>query len=379
MIVKVEIENFKSIKYLDYSATKLNLLTGLNGSGKSSFIQTLRALQQLSHTVHSLEGKKAAEYMSPNFLSLPDLGMCDQSDLFYAYDKGNAHLTFELDQEKFGVYILRGDLNSDLVNLELDGNCPDVELRYLTSDRTALHAEYARKPKRRFDLDGSGAISFMADELWKSDFCVPGVLCREGYDSDDLQGQINAWMDLISPGVCLECSQNDDAVEATTEIWVGYAEDEGDPHAPVFRSSNVGYGVSYSFPLIASLLTVRPNDVIVLENPELHLHPRGQAMMGDLIARAVAAGAQVFIETHSDHVINGIRVAVKKGIVQPRDVNIAFFDRGEHLVCDDVHNGAHREVFTQVSNVKVDRNGALSDYPKGFMEEWCSQLLELLK
>ena len=149
-------------------------------------------------------------------------------------------------------------------------------------------------------------------------------------------------------------------------------------HEHEFKPQNVGFGISYVLPVLVALLTSIPEDIVIIENPEAHLHPRGQAEMGNLIARAAAYGVQVFVETHSDHVINGIRVAVKKGIVKPEDVNIAFFERKGHDV--EAEDGTkHKEYYAEVRNIKVDGNGSLSEYPEDFMDEWNNQLMRLMK
>lgn len=145
-----------------------------------------------------------------------------------------------------------------------------------------------------------------------------------------------------------------------------------------FNPQSVGFGISYILPVLVALLTSIPEDIVIIENPEAHLHPRGQAEMGNLIARAAAYGVQVFVETHSDHVINGVRVAVKKGIVKPDDVNIAFFERKRHeIVSDDGVKG--QEYYADVRNIKIDANGSLSEYPEDFMDEWSNQLMRLMR
>ena len=125
-------------------------------------------------------------------------------------------------------------------------------------------------------------------------------------------------------------------------------------------------------------MTAGFTSIVIIENPEAHIHPRGQAKLGELIARATASGAQVFVETHSDHVINGVRVAVRDGILKPEDVNIAFFERKEQLKDNPVDDD-DTEIFSVVRNIKVDANGALSEYPEDFMDEWNNQLMELMK
>ena len=78
-----------------------------------------------------------------------------------------------------------------------------------------------------------------------------------------------------------------------------------------YRPTSVGFGIAYVLPVLVALLSANEKYMVIIENPEAHLHPRGQVAMGELIARAAAAGVQVIVETHSDHVLNGVRLAVK--------------------------------------------------------------------
>src|SRR5438046_1441121 len=78
-----------------------------------------------------------------------------------------------------------------------------------------------------------------------------------------------------------------------------------------YRPTNVGFGITYALPIVVSILSARPGSLVIIENPEAHLHPRGQVRMGELLSLASTAGIQVLIETHSDHVLNGIRLAVR--------------------------------------------------------------------
>lgn len=83
---------------------------------------------------------------------------------------------------------------------------------------------------------------------------------------------------------------------------------------------------------------------------------------------AAAAGAQVFVETHSDHIVNGVRVAVKERLIDKKLVSIAYFDK----VTTDC------EQYSKIEIIHVDENGELSDYPQDFMDEWTNQLLKLI-
>ena len=136
--------------------------------------------------------------------------------------------------------------------------------------------------------------------------------------------------------------------------------DLSDPHLPV----NVGFGLSYVMPLILSVLISKPNDILIIENPESHLHPRGQAKMGRLLALAAKSGVQIFCETHSDHILNGMRVAVKEGELDKNKMCVYYFEKNENS-------------NTKITPIPIDENGELELYPEGLLDEW-GNLMERL-
>nr|WP_275939108.1 DUF3696 domain-containing protein [Polyangium spumosum] len=133
------------------------------------------------------------------------------------------------------------------------------------------------------------------------------------------------------------------------------------------RPSNVGFGITYVLPVIISLLMAEPGDIVMLENPEAHLHPRAQSRVARLCAKAAAAGVQVIVESHSDHVLNGVRVAVHGGEIAPDDVSVLFFA------------APSKEPKASVEHIRVDRRGRLDGWPEGFFDEGDRLLDRLLE
>ena len=85
------------------------------------------------------------------------------------------------------------------------------------------------------------------------------------------------------------------------------------------------------------------------------------------MAAAGAGGVQIILETHSDHVLNGIRVAVKKGKINPEKTGLFYFYK-------DIEDSYRHKVMCPV----LDENGRLDEWPAGFFDEWDNALLELL-
>ncbi len=170
-------------------------------------------------------------------------------------------------------------------------------------------------------------------------------------------------MDLISPGISPVITINTSS--RTAELRYEYI--EGRDKTNSYKSVNVGFGITYVLPVVIALISATPGDIILLENPEAHIHPKGQRMLGELIAAACAGGVQVILETHSDHVMNGIRLSVKKGKMKPENAQFFYFYK-------DMNDSYKHKFISPV----LDENGRLNEWPEGFFDEWDNALLELM-
>ena len=145
-------------------------------------------------------------------------------------------------------------------------------------------------------------------------------------------------------------------MQSIDKLLLNYEFESGKGRTTPYRPVNVGFGISYVLSVIVSLLTAGKDNIIIIENPEAHIHPRGQAELGKLMALCASCGAQLFIETHSDHIINGIRVAVKNGIIDNNKVNFSWFTK----VTTD------KEQYTKITEIQIDRNGELKRISQRF-------------
>ena len=192
------------------------------------------------------------------------------------------------------------------------------------------------------------------DRLGKSDArCVPIRAQR-------LSDVLEYWLQAVTPGVHLDY----EVVRDADALVAGYSFDRpGDVPTRRYRATNVGFGLSYVLPVLAGLLVPRGN-LCLIENPEAHLHPRGQARIAELAVRAAVAGVQVIVETHSDHFLDGVRVAVREGLIRPEETAVHYFER----------EGGKSVVTTP----EIDADGRLSHWPKGFFDQHDDSLARLL-
>ncbi|MEP3665657.1 MAG: DUF3696 domain-containing protein [Roseibium sp.] len=132
------------------------------------------------------------------------------------------------------------------------------------------------------------------------------------------------------------------------------------PGSTWVRSTNMGFGITYALPIILAGLIAEKGGLLVVENPEAHLHPAGQSRMGVFLAWLAGNGVQVLIETHSDHVINGIRRAVAEhSYLNAASALLHWFGNDS-----DGHEGP---LF---STLAIGESGSLSDWPNGFFDQY---------
>lgn len=365
MINKIKIENFKSLKKVSVYTSNLNLLFGLNGMGKTSFLQILLLLMQ--------SDKLEDRILDLNGL-LVEIGQGRDALYQFAVDE---NIIFEIVIEENSKYCWNFVYQKDKEKLKAEHGFTKDQMKlfrektkrfqYISAERIGPQPIYDASSivvsdKKQLGLQGEFSAYFI--NVFGADYDVIENLLHSEEPSRRLLSQINAWLKEISPGISL----NTKYVPEVNKVILDYQFDYGTQKTNSFRPKNVGFGISYVLPVVLALLTAKDGKIIVIENPESHIHPRGQAKLGKLIALAASTGAQLFIETHSDHILNGIRVAVKKGEVDKSKVNIMYFSK----VTTD------KEQYSKINQIEVDKNGELSEYPIDFLDEWSNQLFNLM-
>ena len=365
MINKLFLRNFKCFSEIELNFSSVNVLTGLNGMGKSTVMQGILLLGQSQKSI-----------MSEELLSLNgkyiNLGV-GRDILFEKAEKDEIGIAIQIDR-KDETFCFAYDAEADalpLKKINMDGQMSDFKgwadkLFYLSAYRIEPQFLYQIEndkelSERYFGKNGEFAIQYL--KLRGGEEVKNKALIIGDKNKATLAEQVKFWLDVISPGVSPVIDIN--LPSRTAELCYEYI--EGREKTNSYKSINVGFGVTYVLPVVVTLVAADPGDVIMIENPEAHIHPRGQRMLGQLIAAAGAAGVQVIVETHSDHVLNGIRIAVKKGELASEKAGFFFFYKDK----DDSYQ--HK-----VKCPILDKNGRFDEWPEDFFDEWDNALLELL-
>jgi len=365
MITHIKIKNFKSIKRASVDVQSLNVLMGLNGMGKSSFLQMLLLLLQsdkLEERVIDLNGTLVQIGQGKD--ALYQFAEEDQIEFgIHFNNEKEFNWKFDYHTDKDKLTAANGYKNSDMVYFRDQTNF----FQYINAERIGPRDWYesssvAVSDKKQLGLLGEYAAYFI--NVFGAEHEVNKSVRHPKGKSESLNSQINAWLKEISPGISL----NTKYIPEVNKVILDYQFDIIGNKTNSFRPKNVGFGISYVLPIILALLTVQEGKIIIIENPESHIHPRGQAELGKLIALAAQSKAQIFIETHSDHILNGIRVAVKEQLIEKSKVKVLYFDK----------NTNEKESYTKINTIRIDQNGTLSDYPENLLDEWSTQLAKLL-
>ena len=182
-------------------------------------------------------------------------------------------------------------------------------------------------------------------------------------DATSLNSQLSAWMQEFSPGVRVEVA----SIPMTDFVRLVFSyRGEGVAYGEPLRATNIGFGLTHSLPVVTACLAAQAGSLVVIENPEAQLHPAGQVAVGRLLGLTAANGVQLIIETHSDHVLNGIRLTVKEKKLPASEVKLHFFTR----------SASGRSSFESPA---LDQEGRLSYWPLGFFDQWENSLDQLLE
>ena len=364
MITSLHIERFKCFEDQIIKLGNLTILAGGNATGKSTVIQIILMLWQ-------------------SFAA----GTIKQDDLLLSGDLVNIGTVLDAFKASSSGETMRFDVYDDsfpdpLVPLDFEFEYPKNpegassmsrigkvnplekklfkrQLIYFSAERIGPRLLYqvqdSRHKRLNFGTHGEYAVNYLVD--YQNDPIPNKKLSYPGEKSLSLRYQAELWMRKIVPDVAFDLQKITQADQARLGI-------KNTNTNLYLRPTNIGFGISYTLPIVVASLMAPKGSLLLVENPEAHLHPAGQSEMGKFLARVAATGVQVIVETHSDHLLNGVRLAAKNLLIEHKKIQLQFFSQGENGIV--------------VDSPTLQENSSISFWPKGFFDQFQKDLLELM-
>ncbi|MGF6770633.1 putative ATPase [Paraburkholderia sp. GAS199] len=362
MITSFGISGFKRFREQDFDFANLTVLTGTNGSGKTSLIQSVLLAKEAS-------GKAPGSTVRLNEPFGMELGRTKDVRNWQADDI----IEFRVATSDGTTSVWRLDADTDDALYLTLTDCPLVlddqifsgaprSFCYLTAERLGPRTVNATSPLPPTQLEvgvkGEHCAQMLAmlgskpleDEGRRHPDRGDIRSDEEGTDADFLKYEVERWVSEMCRPIVLD---------STIRAPLGSSLYFRAPNAVEWASApNMGFGVSYALPIVVAGLTAAAGGVLIIENPEAHLHPGGQSRMGVFLAWLAGRGLQVIVETHSDHILNGMRRAIGEFGYLAHDRAIAHFFESDN----DGKPKVNRLEFTTI--------GGISHWPRGFFDQF---------
>jgi predicted ATPase len=413
MLTKIELKNFKCFKdKIQFPLTQINLLTGINGRGKSTLLQALLLMRQsiehsevttqillngscvrlgnfadvrnssisrdesivLKYYFHEIVHPnkvihKCMEYLLTENLDddmvaeISEINLCKKFNLdnsvttvqrnYLKKDNTNEYSTTENEPKKLGDCSLNNLIPNDssLIQNEnfylnsLDESFNFSHMHYISADRIGPQEFYFKSTLKKFPNVGAKG-EFTVNLLYrKGNDLVDDMLCR-GDNAKTLSNQTEEWLSYVFEGAKVEISQSISNI--LEPLFNTNASKDR------YKPANVGFGYHCILPIIVSGLIARKGEILIVENPEAHLHPKAQSRLTRFLAKVSSCGVQVFIESHSDHILNALRIAVLDKLIDHENLNILYLQLNSEQ---------------PVVQIPVQPNGGIEEWPKGFFDQ----------
>ncbi|WP_343585521.1 DUF3696 domain-containing protein [Flavobacterium sp.] len=373
----LRIENFKCFNKIEIPLNQLTILAGANGNGKSTVIQSLLFLRRtIEHCgTWNLE-TNSFEYQKSNGLNVElngsyglNLGESDSiqnqniedRNTVLEFEFKNTSLIVEYEFPEGSDLWLKpfGITNSLKTNSLIDKQ----QFYYLNAERLGPRIKQDIKfyDYPTTGIQGEYVAQLLGDTGFSYKFQINDDRLFEKNKNKRLEFQVNAWLNYIIPGVKVFATYDTSTMSAQIRVSNLYSNNNN------IVATNIGFGISYVLPIIVSGLIAEKDSLLIIENPEAHLHPSAQSKIGKFIAMVANSGVKVIIETHSDHFINGIQLATALNEINTSLITINYFSQE-----DDIDQ-------PKIESISINEKGELSNWPKGFFDQTQRDFAELFK
>lgn len=355
MIDHFSLKNFKIHEHVELDLAPITYLTGMNGMGKSSVIQSLLLLRQTY-----FKGR-----LSRGLELNGDLCSAGISTEVECYTSKTGQLEIELtDNANIYSYVFAYPSNAAVTFLpRIQVKRNPVGLLPVFTRKFQYLSAFRYGPRDRYEKDTSvveldrqisshnGEGEFVTHYLsFYGKKQIEPSLAHGNETGHELEllHQVQLWLNEISPNISI------DIKDTLRDFTLGYKYPGAVNAIP---ATGTGFGISYILPIIVAVLSSKKGSLILLENPEAHLHPTGVKALTKLFVQASKAGIQILIETHCERMLIETMKAVHDGKLVSSDVSIVYFE------------GVKGKLSSRAIQIGIDKDGCLlSSTPDSFYD-----------
>jgi predicted ATPase len=394
MITKLQLRNYKTHQDTTLNLANLTILTGLNGMGKSSIIQSLLLLRQ-----SFFQNKEFKEGLILNG-DLVEIGTGQDAVCSTAENDefGFSCHFLETEEVKFRFIAKAAQSSDDVLALDESQSLIPTNLtqqalfnkhfQYISAEHIEPRENHPRSTRiveRGWQIShkkgrGEYAVHFLShfnnssSTIHQDIIKVPPGMRHPSQDSDSLSVQVNAWLSEVSPGVSVEVAEDVNS----NNFALRFKFERKTDYTKAYKPQNVGFGISYALPVVLALIATPSlgGGLVLLENPEAHIHPQGQAKLVELMTRATQYNTQIIAETHSDHIINGTLVAIKKYLQNKQNPDAIHRDNvAIYFLHRSLEDDKHCALATRI---EINDQARTRKTPAGFFDQANKDLSFLL-
>jgi predicted ATPase len=368
MLKTLNIENFKCFLNQDINFGKITVLAGANGVGKSTVVQSLlllrRTFEELTKKQEILINDKQHSFLElNNTKEILNSFAKTETISFIATDEHNKY--YEIVFSLLNNLILQRnpfpanniDAENEADKLPFDKDFP---FYYLNAERLGPRNILEVKESDFLSVGFQGELTGYAIHKAENEIKISENKRFEQTTEAILSKQMEFWMQYLIPEVEIQVKHYDEI----NQVRIGIRKQGSE--TGFLHPNNIGFGISYVLPIVVAGLLAEKDSMLIVENPEAHLHPSGQSRIGQFLAKMAGAGVQVVVETHSEHVVNGIRLASLKEWISYQDVIINFFSQ-------------EKKGEVKVDKIELNQLSDLTKWPIGFFDQAQKDVLEIMQ
>ena len=357
MLTRILVDGYKSIDHMELSLREFTLFSGVNSAGKSSVIQAIRYMLGMQRRKLGIR----AEDMDSLIGRFPDI--CNDI-------KGNREIVFELSvcaKEKEEYAVRTNYSGGEGVSVTENRFPPQDEMAhffemhkvvYLSAERIGARNAYPMNIENPRDIGSQGEYVYAYFAAYGQEELAEQAFIRDREEiGTSMNNQVNYWLDYL-----LGFRMQAYIVQDVDQVVIKYSNSRSNHY---YRAKEVGTGVTYISTLLIAAFSCKRGDTLIIENPEIHLHPRAQSRFMECMAFLCGRGLQVILETHSDHIYNGMRKCIKGGMLQREEIAAYYFELDASMQTD-------------VTRITFNEQGAEEQHPYGMFDQFDDDLDELI-